>query len=643
MYVALYSHRKKNRSNLQIRHAARKLEDVGPVKSPIIAYLDQLHAKYSTLQDGEVATYIPELSKADPNWFGISIATTDGYVYEVGDTRRSFTIQSISKPFVYGIALEDRGLDAVLRKIGVEPTGDAFNSISLAPETGCPFNPMINAGAIAATSLVVGNSSEEKMQRILRVFSAYAGRELSIDTTVYKSEKETGHRNRAIGHMLRNFDILSEDPDLALDLYFQQCSISIDSRDLGIMAATLANGGVNPLTKERAISMDYLENIMSIMTTCGMYDYAGEWMYWIGIPAKSGVAGGIMAVMPGQAGIGVFSPPLDARGNSVRGIEVCKNISRDFNLHCLRVPRSSRSTIRAQYDVSKIRSKRLRNEHDAEILDKSGTRAKVYELNGDLVFSTVEVTIRKIVEVSDAVDIAAIDFKRVTNIEDSSAQLLLDLIKTYGSCEKHILLVNLQERHSAFRRFLEEQLTNNDEEKKWLHVFPDMDLAIEWSENRLIESKRPGDGSHKSVTLAEHDLCRGLEPEAVILLETLLTSRRYEPGDLIVRKGEPADEIYLLMSGEVSVRIDLPNGQIKRLSTLSPGMAFGEIAVINSSVRSADVHADKRVECYLLSTAAFVELGETHPMIKMTLLQNLLRNFSRMLTMVEREVTALAW
>lgn len=620
----------------------QKSEDSDQVKSPIQAYLERLHAKCSKLHDGKIATYIPELSKADPNWFGISIATTDGRVYEIGDTSQPFTIQSISKPIVYGIALEDRGLDAVLSKIGVEPTGDAFNSISLAPETGCPFNPMINAGAIATTSLVAGNSGEDKMNRILRVFSSYAGRELSIDAAVYESEKETGHRNRAIGHMLRNFNILSEDPDIALDLYFQQCSISIDSRDLSLMAASLANGGVNPLTKERAISDEFLENIMTIMTTCGMYDYAGEWMYWIGIPAKSGVAGGIMAVLPGQAGIGVFSPPLDARGNSVRGIEVCKNLSKDFNLHCLRVPRSSRSVIRAQYDVSKIRSKRLRGERDSEILDKSGTQAKVYELQGDLVFSTVEVTVRRIVDVSDSLDIAVIDFKRVTNIEESSAQILLELIKTLGICGKHLLLVSLQHRHSKFVRFLQEQLTNDDQERTWLRIFPDMDIALEWCENRLISEQHLDDSSHE-VTLAEHDLCRGLTPEAVAFLETLLKKRRYEPGELIVRKGEPADEIYLLMSGEVSVRVDLPNGQIKRLSTLSPGMAFGEIAVISRSVRSADVHADKHVECYLLSTSAFDEMGESNPIIKMTLLQNLLRNFYRMLTMVEREVTTLSW
>lgn len=624
------------------KRAVKRIAERDQVKSPIQAYLERLHAKYAKLQDGKIAAYIPELAKVDPNWFGISIATTDGRIYEIGDTRQSFTIQSISKPFVYGIALEDRGIEAVLEKIGVEPTGDAFNSISLSPKTGCPLNPMINAGAIATTSLVAGNSSKDKMHRLLRVFSIYAGRSLSVDFTVYESETETGHRNRAIGHMLRNFNILSEDPDIALDLYFRQCSISVDCRDLSLMAASLANGGVNPLTKERAVRNELVENIMSVMTTCGMYDYAGEWMYWIGIPAKSGVSGGIMAVLPGQVGIGVFSPPLDARGNSVRGIEVCKDLSRDFNLHCLRVPRSSRYAIRAQYNVSKIRSKRLRGERDREILDTVGMRAKVYELQGDLVFSAVEVTVRRIVDVSDTSDIAVIDFKRVTHIEESSAQILLELIKTFESCGKRLLLVNLQ-NHSKFVRFLEEELTTDDRQSPRLHIFPDMDTAIEWCENRLIADQHPDAGSLELVTLAEHDLCRGLAPQAVAFLETLLKNKRYERGELIVRKGEPANEIYLLMSGEVSVIVDLPNGQMKRLSTLSPGMAFGELAVVNRTVRSADVRADNPVECCVLSTAAFDELGETNPLIKMTLLQNLLRNVSRMLTMVEQEVTTLTW
>jgi glutaminase len=289
------------------------------IASPIQQLLDRLHHRYAGLADGHVATYIPELANADPAWFGICLATTDGRVYEVGDTRQRFTIQSISKPFVYGVALEDRGEEAVLERIGVEPSGDAFNSISLAPGTGRPLNPMINAGAIASTSLVAGSSPADRLSRLLGVLSLFAGRALDVDTAVYESERATGHRNRAIGHMLRNFDILTDDPEPALDLYFRQCAVDVTCHDLSIMAATLANGGLNPVTGERAIRPELVGPVLSVMTTCGMYDFAGEWMYRIGMPAKSGVAGGVLAVLPGQLGIGVFSPPLDDRGNSARG------------------------------------------------------------------------------------------------------------------------------------------------------------------------------------------------------------------------------------------------------------------------------------------------------------------------------------
>jgi len=291
--------------------------------SPIARYVRLLHERFANLYDGAVATYIPELALADPSWFGISVATADGYVYEVGDTRQPFTIQSISKPFVYGLALEDRGKAAILERIGVEPTGDAFNEISLESPTGRPRNPMINAGAIAATSLVRGESAEDRWNRILALFSLYAGRKLAINEAVYRSERETGHRNRAISHMLRNFEIIDHDPEPDLDLYFRQCSIDVDCRDLAIIGATLATGGVNPVTRERVIRADNVDEVLSVMTTCGMYDYAGEWVYRVGLPAKSGVAGGIVAVMPGQLAVAVFSPPLDQRGNSVRGVAVC--------------------------------------------------------------------------------------------------------------------------------------------------------------------------------------------------------------------------------------------------------------------------------------------------------------------------------
>jgi glutaminase len=317
------------------------------ISSPIQHYLEELHREYAQVNDGTVATYIPELARADKSWFGICIATTDGHVYEVGDSRQLFTIQSISKPLVYGLVLEDHGEETVLNSVGVEPTGDAFNSISLDPQSGCPLNPMINAGAIAIAGLVKGTNAADKLHRILQTFSRYAGHEVAIDPMVYRSEKDTGHRNRAIGHMLRNFNVVADDPEPVLDLYFQQCSIAVDCRDLAVMAASLANGGINPITGLQAIKRDYVENVLSVMATCGMYDYAGEWIYKVGMPAKSGVGGGILAVLPGQLGIGVFSPALDTHGNSVRGLLVCRALSSDFNLHLFDVPGFSKSVIRS--------------------------------------------------------------------------------------------------------------------------------------------------------------------------------------------------------------------------------------------------------------------------------------------------------
>jgi glutaminase len=264
------------------------VESVVELPSPIRSCLQRLYDRYAGLREGAVATYIPELAKADPEWFAICIVTIDGHVYEIGDSRQLFTIQSISKPFTYGLALEDNHSAVVRDRIGVEPTGDAFNAISLAPGTGRPFNPMINAGAIAATSLIAGHSSEDKFGRLLGMLSLYAGRALAIDESIYESERATGHRNRAIGHLLRNFDVLSSDPEPCVDLYFRQCSVAVTCRDLGLMAATLANGGVNPQTGERAVRESIVPEVLSIMSTCGMYDYAGEWMYRVGLPAKSG-------------------------------------------------------------------------------------------------------------------------------------------------------------------------------------------------------------------------------------------------------------------------------------------------------------------------------------------------------------------
>lgn len=309
---------------------------IGKMKTaaaPLREVLRELHARYAPLDEGKVADYIPELAKADRRWFGIAIATTDGQVFEVGDSNQLFTIQSISKPFVYGQALEDHGLEQVLSKVGVEPTGEAFNAIVLDEASNRPFNPMVNAGAIATADLVKGKDFPERVTRLLAMFSRYCGHDVHIDNSVFMSERMTGHRNRAIGHLMLNFGMVGQHIEDSLELYFQQCSAMVSCRDLAVMGATLASGGVNPLTKARAIDQRYVKYLLSIMLSCGMYDYAGEWAYRVGIPSKSGVGGGIVGVIPGQFGIGIFSPPLDAKGNSVRGIRVCQDLSERFGLH----------------------------------------------------------------------------------------------------------------------------------------------------------------------------------------------------------------------------------------------------------------------------------------------------------------------
>lgn len=300
--------------------------------------IETLHMSYKDLKDGAPADYIPELAKADPNHFSIVITTIGGESNAVGDTDVSFSLQSTSKPFTYGLILEDFGRDFVLSKIGVEPTGEAFNSIvELEKHTHRPYNPMINSGAIAVSSLIKAETPEKRISRILELFNRYIGRPVGIDGKIFESEKNTAHRNRSIAHLLRHFEVIDDSIDESLDLYFKQCSTMVTTKDLSMMAATLANGGINPVTQVRAIQEKYVGDVLSLMFTCGMYDSSGEWAYSVGIPAKSGVSGAIFGVIPGKMGIAVYSPPIDSKGHSVRGIKIFQELSHRLNLSIFRI------------------------------------------------------------------------------------------------------------------------------------------------------------------------------------------------------------------------------------------------------------------------------------------------------------------
>ena len=297
--------------------------------------LEALYERYRGLNTGSVATYIPELAKADPDRFCIAVRLVDGTGFAVGDPDARFTLQSCSKPLILAQALMTAGREIVIALTGVEPTGNSFSSMVGLDQVGKPLNPMVNAGAIVTASLLAGRTREDRFERMRRNLSAYLGTEAELDEAVYESERRTSDRNRALAYLLKSKGTIEGDVEDHLDLYIRQCAIGADTQQLADAAATLANNGVNPVTGQRAVDAEFVQDILVVMLMNGMYNYAGRWAYEVGIPAKSGVSGAIMAVVPGVMGIGVYSPRLDEYGNSTRGLAVCQALSRRFNLHIL--------------------------------------------------------------------------------------------------------------------------------------------------------------------------------------------------------------------------------------------------------------------------------------------------------------------
>lgn len=314
--------------------AAASLNGAAPVHGlEIQKVVDCIYEKYKDMDEGDVATYIPELAKANPKHFGICLTTVDGHTFRAGDWDQEFTIQSMCKPFAFQMALEQCGMKETLKHVGIEPSGDAFNSIELDPKTARPYNPMINAGAIAMSSLIKQSPPESGVQAFVDKMSEAAGRNLQIDWSVMQSETLTGDRNRAIAYFMRNFGIIDDKVTESLHQYFAQCSLLANCQDVAMMAATLANMGKHPMTGARVFDFEYIKYVLSVMFTCGLYDYAGEWAYEVGLPAKSGVSGGIFGVVNRQLGMCVYSPRLDSRGNSVRGILASKELASHLGLH----------------------------------------------------------------------------------------------------------------------------------------------------------------------------------------------------------------------------------------------------------------------------------------------------------------------
>ncbi|MDO5633944.1 MAG: glutaminase A [Micrococcus sp.] len=307
------------------------------MKHPIPDYLNSLIDGLKDNREGEVAQYIPTLAAADPDRFGVALATVTGRLHSAGDDETEFTIQSISKPFTYAAALKDRGRETVDEFVGLNPSGEAFNELSLEEDSNRPDNAMINAGALAVHQLLVGPFAgrQERIDRAVAMLSELAGRPLSIDRDSYEAEMGTADRNLALGHMLRSHGIIHDRVEDVVAGYIALCSVNVTVRDIAVMGACLASGGVHPMTGQRVLPSLVTRQVLSVMSSSGMYDAAGQWLADIGIPAKSGVAGGVLGALPGQGGIGVFSPRLDSVGNSVRGVQVCRSMSEDLNLHIM--------------------------------------------------------------------------------------------------------------------------------------------------------------------------------------------------------------------------------------------------------------------------------------------------------------------
>ncbi|MEK8072535.1 glutaminase A [Rhodococcoides navarretei] len=377
------------------------------MRSPVPEYLASVLEDCRRFDGGAVTEGNPVVASADPDTFAVSLATVAGSLHEAGDTDTEFSIQSIAKAIAYALAIEDNGIEAVLEAVDVEPSGDSFNEISLEAETGRPRNPLINAGALAVHSMIRGSGSEERAARMTALLSTMADRELSIDQSVYEAELASDDRNTAIAHLLKSVGHLDAEPADVVDGYARQCAVSVTCSDLARIAAVMANGGKNPETGVQILDPAVDRHILAVMATCGMYDGSGSWLASVGIPAKSGVAGAIIGVLPGQVGIAVLSPRLNEHGNSVRGVAVFERLSRDLGLHMMHVAPSGESAIRSVTESEDMTS---------------------VELQGDLRFAGAEAVISRLLSGVTENRSVAIDFKEVRAVDGAARRLLTDAV-----------------------------------------------------------------------------------------------------------------------------------------------------------------------------------------------------------------------
>ena len=579
------------------------------MRSPVRSYLLNLHESVSgadpfadhrlsrvrTAAAPEPASDPHVLYGADPASMGIAMTTADGHTYGVGDAEVEFSIQSISKVFVYALALMDSGFDVVDSKIDVEPSGSAYNDISSESGSGRPKNPLINIGAIAAASLVRPAAGETVFGRILATMSACAGRELRLDEDVLAADLRNGAHNRGLSWFLSSWGIIAGDPVPAFDDYTRQCAVTVTAVDLSVMAATFANLGINPLTGERVFTEEVVERVLSVMTTCGMYDDSGDWVATVGLPAKSGVGGGIISVLPGQLGIATFSPPLDQHGNSARGIIVHEEMSEDLGLHFVRAATVGRSSIRSHVTVDYSHSTVRRPAEADAVLAEHGDHAHLVELVGDLQFSGFEAVARLIGGLEDPLCVV-LDF---TKVDDLSRVTIASLNR---------LATAMSEAGIALAAVDSDGLLADHVEEMGIRSFAYRYAALSWAEDIVL--RRYGDEScFYDPEYTHAPMLDSLDAKHRAVILDHLVKQRYRKGEVVRAIGADFDGIRFMRAGEVCTYS--ADGDL--LAVLRAGTTFGEFALNPDGGQPFDMIATSATTLDFLPAEAIDRIGIDDP------------------------------
>ncbi len=592
--------------------------------------VQDVHSHFADVHAGALADYIPELTRADPSHFGLVVVTSDGQRYSAGDVDVPFSIQSVSKAFAYSLAVDLHGSAAVEKRVDVEPSGEAFNSISLDAESGRPRNPMINAGAIAITGMLPEDLTGTRFPFVMDAFSRFAGRDLELDEGIYASESATGHRNRAIAHLLRGADVIGADVDGIVEDYFRQCSVLVTASDLATMAATLAAGGVQPVTGDRIVGPEAVERALSVMSTCGMYDYSGTWMYEVGVPAKSGVGGGVIGVLPGQLAIAAYSPLLDAKGNSVRGVAAIRELSNRLDLHLLRPSATAVNALRRTYRLSDVAMARRRPVEHRRLLEQLGDRTAVVELQGDLSAAALERLVREVHRAWHQLDAVIIDLSRAGASDGSTAVLLRGLARDLNGAAKRMLVAD------PAGRLPPDTVADIPD----LRVVDDVEDAITMCEEVVLHAADALDASRAEVALADFELTRHLGEYAQSRILPRFELHEYEPGETIMAEGATSDSIVLLASGRAEVTVRDGAGT-RRVAEVYPGVVLGELGLLEQAPRSASVVAIDRVRGHVLTREQLMEVRRVDHLAYSRMIEQLMAGLAERLRETTREIASL--